>query len=136
MLYLMTLRIFFEISMSGDIEYGKVYAKQGEYAVLSDVYSQKNIIGISSDTYGYGIGRNDNKTQIPIAVAGIVLSYVDKEYEIGTPLTSAPNGYLTEHLDNDKRLNPERTYATYYKKEKELYWNNILVNGRHWVKVK
>lgn len=128
---------FFEVSMSyHGYKPGYVYTKVGEYAYRSTEYAQKNVIGITSDTFGIGIGRKNIDNELPIAVAGITLAYVDMEYEMGTPLTCTKGGKLTEFKHNDKIQFPERMYATYYKPEKSDEWHGINVNGRHWVRVK
>jgi hypothetical protein len=94
-------------------------------------------IGICTDTYGFGVGsKKDGMKQMPIAIGGFVLAYVDKEYPSGTPLTVNSNGYLTEITQVDKMEYPERVVATFYKTENNEYWNEVPVKGRMWVKVK
>jgi len=123
------------------IECGKVYVRDKDNKVrISESYCEKGILGIASDTYGYGLGvKNFDFTnyfmQIPICIGGFVLAYVDKQYEPGTPLTSAPNGYLTEMKEEERCKNPERLVGTYLKVEKKDEWNDVVVNGRHWIKV-
>ena len=73
--------------------------------------------------------------QIPICIGGFVLAYVDREYVSGTALTSAPNGYLTEMGEEERIKHPERLVGTYLKPEKKDEWNDVVVDGRHWVKV-
>ena len=89
--------------------------------------------------YGFGVGTKHTAAkenrQLPICIGGFILAYVDKEYESGTALTSSGNEFLTEISQEYKIRYPERIVATYYKAEKEKMWNNIEVNGRHWVKV-
>lgn len=103
---------------------------------LSNEYCQEGIVGIASDTYGYGLGRKDIANEIPIAVAGIVLAFVDMEYPSGTPLTCTKDGYLTKMSRYKVTMYPERIVATFYKKESLENWNGIEVKGRHWVKIK
>ena len=133
---------FFEVENELDvIEYGKAYVLD-EYgnAKISESYMEEGIIGIASDTYGYGLGKRGVKNEIPIGVAGIVLAYVDKDYRTGTPLTVGPNGILTEFLQIDKVKYPERMIATFYRREKREKLvsgeNETFVKGRCWVKVK
>ena len=86
------------------------------------------------------VGSGANHTEVPLAVSGWVLAYVDNEYECGTPLTNDENGNLTEISMDEKRNYPERIVAIYKKKEHEKLWGSagrkVEVNGRHWVKVK
>lgn len=107
-------------------------------ADLSSKYCDNSILGIATDTYGFGVGKKrlGNK-EIPIGVCGFVLAYVDKCYKPGTPLTCTKNGYLTKISWWRKILNPEKIVATFIKNEnKELFANKVKVNGRNWVKVR
>lgn len=130
---------FFEIDNELEIiEYGKCYVRYSNGDTnISNKYNQKGIVGIASDTFGYGLGRKDiGNKEIPIAVAGIVLAYVDQEYESGTPLTCSTDGFLTKINRLQAIIYPERIVGTFYKKESLENWNGIEVNNRHWVKVK
>jgi hypothetical protein len=122
--------------LDDDLVYGKCYYETKTGLKVCNDNCQKAVAGIASDTFGYGLGQKSDSNQAPIAVAGWVLAFVDREYEIGTPLTSNKNGDLTEMHIEEKRLWPERIVATYSKKEESDIWNGIKVNGRHWVKVK
>lgn len=99
------------------------------------------VIGLASDTFGLSVGSDERKKkQVPIAIGGWVLAYVDKEYPTGTPLTNDAYGFLTEMTLEEKRNFPERLIATYKKLETNPKFGpegkEIAVNGRHWVKVK
>jgi hypothetical protein len=120
------------------IRYGKCYYDSDTGAKICNKQCQKSVIGIASDTFGFALGIGNG--QIPIAVTGWVLAYVDKEYERGTPLTNDKNGNLTEMVLEEKHNFPERIVGIYKKKEKAITWGleglEIKVNGRHWIKVK
>ena len=121
------------------IIYGKCYYDTKEGAKICNKRCQMAVIGIASDTYGFGVGKVEDEGYAPFAVAGWVLAYVDKEYPTGTPLTNDENGNLTEILSAEKREFPERIVAIYKKKEESLFWgpnDDVRVDGRHWVKVK
>lgn len=122
------------------LEFGKCYYDTKDGAKICNERCQMSVIGIASDTFGYGVGSNPDIKQVPIAVAGWVLAYVDKEYECGTPLTNDENGNLTAMTRAEKLEYPERIVAIYKRKEMEQFWgpegNKIEVKGRHWVKVK
>lgn len=121
----------------GDLPiYGKVYYRDidGNLKPTTE-YNQKGLVGIASNTYGSSVGKKDNESQVSLAVAGFVLAYVDEIYESGTPLTSVENGYLTKMDNDDKIAFPERIVATFDREETEEGWNDVSVNGRHWVKV-
>lgn len=121
------------------VHYGRAYCRlrDGRH-VVSSAYMPGGLLGIASDTYGFGVGHKSNieTTQLPIAIGGVVLAYVDQEYETGTPLTATEGGDLTEMREEDRAVHPERIIATYYRPETDAEWNGISVNGRHWVKVR
>jgi hypothetical protein len=117
---------------------GKCYVEDGGAATTPTKRCQKGVLGVLSDTYGFGVGAyNGHK---PFAIAGWVLSFVDKEYQPGTCLTNDKDGNLTKMKWWEKVLFPERIVATYCNKETAEMWGDeddkVKVNGRHWVKVK
>ena len=125
----------------GDVlEAGYCYGFDGEHYTKTSDYLQKSYIGIHSDTFGFLMGNEEGKKKLNVAVSGFVLAYVDKEYEVGTPLTCTTDGYLTEIKFEDKVKYPERIVATYWKNEPSEEWGpenkKVRVNGRKWVKVK
>lgn len=125
----------------GDVlEAGYCYGFDGEHYTKTSEYMQKSYIGIHSDTFGFLMGNEEGKKKLNVAVSGFVLAYVDKEYEVGTPLTCTTDGYLTEIKLEDKVNYPERIVATYWKNEPSEEWGpenkKVRVNGRKWVKVK
>lgn len=130
---------FQEIAYQEELIYGKCYYDTLEGAKICNEFCQKSVIGIASDTFGFGVGSN-NKNNVPIAISGWVLAYVDKEYEPGTPLTNNENGDLVEMTREYVREYPERIVAIYKKPEPNELWGpegkEIKVRGRHWVKVK
>lgn len=128
--------------LSDRLEFGRCYYDTKDGARICTERCQMSVIGIASDTFGFGVGANSSPTniQVPIAIGGWVLAYVDKEYECGTPLTNDEFGGLTEMTRNEKMEYPERIVAIYKRKEMDKEWgpenNKIQVNDRHWVKVK
>lgn len=125
----------------GDVlEAGYCYGFDGEHYTKTSEYMQKSYIGIHSDTYGFKMGHEKGKEKLNVAISGFVLAYVDKEYEVGTPLTCTSDGHLTEIKLEDKIKYPERVVATYWKSEPNEEWgpegDKVKVKGRRWVKVK
>lgn len=122
------------------LEFGKCYFDTKDGARICNQRCQMSVIGIASDTFGYGLGKFANKTEVPIAVAGWVLAYVDKEYECGTPLTNDEHGNLTAMTKQEKMEYPERIVGLYKRKEMDEFWGpegkKIEVKGRHWIKIK
>lgn len=121
---------------SDQIIYGKVYYHNGDDLSICNKHCQKSVVGIASDTHGQAVGHVDGENQVPIAVAGWVLAYVDKEYESGTVLVNDKDGGLTKARLLEKIFYPERIVAIYQSKEKSSIWNGIEVNNRTWVKIK
>ena len=130
-----------EVPSDTELEYGYCYKYKDEKVYKTDEYADPNVFGIHSDTAGMILGIKPSHIKcINLAVAGVVLAYVDKEYECGTALVATKEGKLTKANRATRILHPERIVATYYKKEKEDLWgpksNKIKVNGRSWVKIK
>ena len=130
-----------EVPSDTELEYGYCYKYKDEKVYKTDEYADPNVLGIHSDTAGMVLGIKPSHIKcINLAVAGVVLAYVDKEYECGTALVATKEGKLTKANRATRILHPERIVATYYKKEKEDLWgpksNKIKVNGRSWVKIK
>lgn len=120
-----------------ELEYGKCYYRDKNGNIYkTNSYKQKGLLGIASDTYGFGVGGAKKEGKIPIAISGFVLAYVDREYVPGTPLTSTKKGYLTKMDRKDLMRYPERIVATFDRPEEKENFNGVQVNGRHWVKVK
>lgn len=111
---------------------GMCFADYGYGLEYPNIKADPAIMGIYSDTYGYGMG--DRPGAIPIAVSGFVLAIVDKPYKPGTLLTNDCNGKLTKANILDILL--KRTVAKYVKFEPaDMFNKRVVVNGRHWVKV-
>jgi hypothetical protein len=119
---------------------GKCYLDTADGARICTKRCQLSVIGIATDTFAQAVGLRNDQKQIPIAVAGWALAYVDKEYPCGTPLTNDENGNLTEITLEEKRNYPERIVGIYKRKEQDIEFgtegSKIKVDGRHWVKVK
>jgi len=120
---------------------GKCYYDTIEGAKLCTERCQKSVIGVASDTFGYGVGQDSNKTQVSIAVCGWVLAQVNDATSCvpGDVLTNDADGNLIKMTDQEKTLYPERIVAIYKRKENNEFFgpnDQVVVNGRHWVKVK
>lgn len=127
--------------LNDKLVYGKVYFDTIEGARICNQRCQMSVIGVASDTFGHSVGSGSNYGyEVPIAVAGWVLAYTDKEYPCGTPLTNDENGNLTEMTLEEKMKYPERLVGIYKKRELNEFFGpehkKVKVDGRHWVKVK
>lgn len=116
------------------IEYGRAYARDKD-KVRPSKKSDKNILGIASDTYGFGVGKKENVNQEPFAIGGWVLAFTEKIYEFGTPLTFGNNGILKKANWLTRLFSPEKVVATFDRVEKEKIWYRVEVNGRNWVRI-
>ena len=128
---------YLEVESDTEIEFGKAYVYVEGKHRKSGTYAEKGVLGIASDTLGFGVGQKPEGTpQIPIAIGGFVLAYVDQLYDSGTPLTCTKDGWLTEMGMGVKMEYPERMVGTFYKIEPAEFWNYIEVKGRSWVKIR
>lgn len=129
---------FVEIEEDQPIEFGRVYMYDGQKHRITKQYAEQGALGLASDTYGFGVGKKaEGIPQIPIAIGGYALAYVDAIYPSGTALVCNVDGGLTKANWLVKLLFPERILATFYKVEKAAIWNQkVVVNGRSWVKVR
>ena len=96
--------------------------------------------GITSDTFGFSIGRTDEAT-VPLAVAGRVLVYTSEDpstYYTGQAVCASRGGRVSKMTDTEITQNPDRIVGVV--SEVPIYetWgtNNIKVNGRIWITVK
>lgn len=126
--------------LADKLESGRCYFDTKDGAKICNKRCQMAVIGIASDTFGIGVGSGNNSAEVPIAIGGWVLAFVDQEYECGTPLTNNENGDLAKMTQEEKTKHPERLVAIYKKPETREFWGQedkkIEVKGRHWVKVK
>lgn len=124
---------FVEIDDDVEVEYGKVYTRDDKVCIASN--KSEGVLGIASDTFGFGVGKRDDVSQMPIAIGGFVLACVDKKYKFGTQLTYTNDGVLTKASLSRKIFSPAKIIAIFDREEKEEIWNEIEVKGRHWVRV-
>lgn len=126
---------FLEVPDDTIIEFGKVYTRSKDKVEQTTKVNQK-AIGIASDTFGLSIGKKGKGKEIPIALGGWVLAYVDKVYDFGTELVATKNGGLTKASLITSMFRSNRVVAIFDRKEEMKEWNGVEVKGRHWVKVK
>ena len=129
-----------EVPSKTELEYGRCYCFDDTNYYKSTKYLDDGIIGVHSDTAGFCMGRKNNVKQMHVGVAGFILCYVDQEYPVGTPLTCGPDGTLTKMKEEDISKNPHKIVGTFWKSEPNSKWGpegeEILVNGRRWVKIR
>lgn len=96
--------------------------------------------GITSDTFGFSIGRTDEAT-VPLAVAGRVLVYTSEDpstYYTGQAVCASRGGRVSKMTDTEIAQNPDRIVGVVSEIPTYETWgtNNIKVNGRIWITVK
>ena len=96
--------------------------------------------GITSDTFGFSIGRTDEAT-VPLAVAGRVLVYTSEDpstYYTGQAVCASRGGRVSKMTDSEIAQNPDRIVGIVSEVPTYETWgtNNIKVNGRIWITVK
>ena len=98
---------------------------------------------IVSDTYGFAIGKVENKYETPLAVSGRVLAYTDVDrykFKPGQAVCSGPNGTISRMRWYEKILWPERMIGFVSAIPEYEEWGNHLaevkVNNRIWIRVK
>lgn len=102
---------------------------------------------IVSDTFGFVIGKTE-KAQTPTAASGRVLAYLYEDRElakekIGWPVCSGPNGTVSIMTEEEEQKYPSRIIGTISAVPDYEIWHGgnegteeILVNGRIWIKVR
>lgn len=96
--------------------------------------------GITSDTFGFSIGRTDEAT-VPLAVAGRVLVYTSEDpstYYTGQAVCASNGGRVSKMTDSEIAQNPDRIVGIVSEVPTYETWgtNNVKVNGRIWITVK
>lgn len=96
--------------------------------------------GITSDTFGFSIGRTDEAT-VPLAVAGRVLVYTSEDpstYYTGQAVCASRGGRVSKMTDTEIAQNPDRIVGIVSEVPTYEIWgtNNVKVNGRIWITVK
>lgn len=96
--------------------------------------------GITSDTFGFSIGRTDEAT-VPLAVAGRVLVYTSEDpstYYTGQAVCASKGGRVSKMTDSEIAQNPDRIVGIVSEVPTYETWgtNNVKVNGRIWITVK
>lgn len=125
-------------------ETGRCYVVREDGTIeKSSKYCQKGTLGVHSDTFAYCPGglnpeKDLNSQGLILGVAGFVLAYTDKVYKSGTPLCAGEDGCLVKMSKKDQLLHPERLVGIFLKEEtsKTVYGGQVLVLGRHWVKLR
>lgn len=163
-----TTTVYGNLYVSNDIHankiYGQVYNDYSEYRIQDqyimpgyiqcyslngkvykcDKNKQKNVQGIVSDTFGFQIGEQKNKVNVPIAVQGRQLVFYEgnkNKLKQGNPVVQTKNGkvrklkwweYIIKPYLNDCIIGYVEEIPSYKK------WgsDNIAVNDRIWVKIK
>lgn len=104
--------------------------------------SNKRLIpgaSIVSDTFGFAIGETE-ECKTPIATAGRVLAYTDKDvnnFKAGDAVCAGKNGKVSKMTRLEKILFPDCILGYVSEIPNYEIWgeNNTQVNGRIWIKI-
>lgn len=132
-------------SSNSFIEPGRCVIEAGDDTLILATERMQPGANIVSDTFGFSIGHNDEKTedtQLPIAVSGRVLAYGYEDLDefranIGRPVCSGPNGTVSIMTDEEYRDRGYCAIGTISAIPEYEEWGTgkIKVNGRIWIKV-
>ena len=125
------------------IEPGRIVVEaEGPYVKLSETRHQKAPMMVT-DTCGMIIGETDvkNAVAIPIAVAGRVLAYTDKDrstFAVGDAVCTGKNGTVSKMKWYEKVIYPDRILGVVSEIPDYDKWgtNQVNVNGRIWINLK
>ena len=122
------------------IEPGRVVVENGDDTL--SLANKRLLPGceVISDTFGMAIGQTDT-CDTPIAVAGRVLVYTDKNrdtFTAGDAVCSGLHGTVSKMTRNEIKEYPERIIGTVSAIPSYDTWgeDNIKVNGRIWIKLR
>ena len=119
-----------------DVKPGQVVCENGDGTLSLSNKKLQKVPYIVSDTFGIIIGE-DSDNYIPVAVAGRVLTYVDKKVEVGDVLCAGENGFATPMSPNEVVYFPDRILGVVSEIPDYDTWNNkVDVDNRVWVKIK
>ena len=124
-----------------NIEAGRVVKENGDGTLSITTSRLERGCEIVSDTFGFGIGKNDEAT-LPVATSGRVLAYPDKNpssFTIGAPVCSGPEGTVSEMTEIEESKYPSRIIGTVSEIPDYKIWhgaNDVEVNGRIWIRIR
>ena len=129
-----------ECRETADIEPGRVVCETGKGDLILSTERLQAGANVVSDTFGFIIGET-SKAKTPIAVSGRVLAYPLEDrtsYAAGDAVCAGPNGTVSKMTREEIREYPDRILGTVSEIPDYEVWgeNNIIVDGRIWIKVR
>lgn len=124
-------------SIFGSAEPGDVVI---EFARGFVVKSDKRLCScgmVVSDTFGFSIGQT-NESDVPVAVSGRVLVSVEgdrSKYKVGDVLCTGSCGKASRMRWYERILFPHRAIGIVSSIPNKLYWNEVEIKNRVWMKV-
>lgn len=130
-----------EYRESFELEPGRVIIELGNGRLIRSTERLQPGAEVISDTYGFIIGEGNPRCSTPVAVAGRVLVYTDKDrytFFAGDAVCSGPNGTVSKMTREEIKEYPERIIGTVSEIPEYDTWgaNNIKVNNRIWIKLR
>lgn len=123
-----------------DIKPGRVVCETGKGDLILSTERLQAGANIVSDTFGFIIGET-SKAKTPIAVSGRALAYPLENrtsYAAGDAVCAGPNGTVSKMTREEIREYPDRILGTVSEIPDYEVWgeNDIIVDGRIWIKVR
>ena len=123
-----------------DIKPGRVVCETGKGDLVLSTERLQAGANIVSDTFGFIIGET-SKAKTPIAVSGRALAYPLEDrilYAAGDAVCAGPNGTVSKMTREEIREYPDRILGTVSEIPDYEVWgeNDIIVDGRIWIKVR
>lgn len=113
-----------------------------EYLMISTKRLQPNA-KIITDTFGFSLGKKNSEVEgefsLPIALAGRVLAYTDKDrstFHKGDVVCAGPNGTVSKMNRLEIILFPDRIIGVVSSIPSYDEWEGIIVDNRIWIDIK
>ncbi len=84
---------YFYRDMTEDIKPGDVFYADDGFVKKSNKINDKKVVGVYSDTFGYGLGSEDKEKKVPIGLSGRVNVKIKEQCKLGDLLISGKDGY-------------------------------------------
>ena len=131
-----------EFRQADTIEPGYILIEKGDDTLIKSTKRLQDFAGVSSDTWGFAQGETEN-AKTPIAVAGRVLVYTDKDrkyFKTGDYVCTGKDGKVSKMHWWEKILFPHKVVGVISSVPEYEEWGGgdrppVKVDGRVWIKV-
>ncbi len=131
-----------EFRQANTVEPGYILIEKGDDTLIKSTKRLQDFAGVSSDTWGFAQGETEN-AKTPIAVAGRVLVYTDKDrkyFKTGDYVCTGKDGKVSKMHWWEKILFPHKVVGVISSVPEYEEWGGgdrppVKVDGRVWIKV-